>query len=788
MQLDRHTIPVVTNARRPSPAVDARAQDPAFALPPRVRPPAGAPNVLLVLIDDMGFGSSSTFGGPCRMPIADRLAENGLKYSRFHTTALCAPTRAALLTGRNHHSVGMGHLPEMATAAPGYTGMRPESAATIARVLQGNGYATGAFGKMHQTPVWETTPSGPFDRWPTREGFDKFYGFLGAEVDQFTPNLIDGMTRILPPRTPEEGYHLSEDIADQAINWIDNLATVEPDKPWFCYLSYGACHAPFHVPESYRDRYRGEFDDGWDVQRERTLARQRELGVVPSDARLAPWSGDLPHWDDMNADQRRVAARLMELYAAMAEHTDDQTGRVLAAIERLGQLDNTVVIYILGDNGASAEGGFEGSANYLAYLNGSRTSAAEALEQWDELGGPNSYPHYNSSWALAMDTPYQWTKQVASHYGGTRNGMIVSWPEGIAAAGEVRGQWHHVIDVAPTLLELIGIPEPHTVDGARQKPMEGVSFGYTFADADAPEQHVTQYFELFGNRGIYDRGWTAVTKHRTPWELGATDLVGFADDLWELYDTTSDWTQAADVAEKYPEKVAELKEKFLIEAARYQVLPLDDRTRDRPTGARSGHPAAMSRVSRARLLPTLEPLEERAAPNFKNTSFCLDARVTVAGPGDATATAVLLSVGGRFGGFALYLHEGVPTFCQNVDGRYHGYVRATAALASGEHSVSFEFGYDGGGYGRGGTGRLLVDRAVVGEGRIARTTPLMYGMGTTLDVGIARGTPVSAEFLGNGRSAFGASCGTLHHVDIAIGPDQLAVPRQELERVDLATH
>jgi arylsulfatase len=518
-QVGREHLPIRDPHHPPATSVDVRTQNPPYEPMPPVRPPDGAPNVLVILIDDMGFGAPSAFGGPCEMPAADRLAANGLRYSRFHVTAICSPTRQALLTGRNHHSVGMGVTTEMASAAPGYCGIRPRSAATVAQVLAGNGYNTGAFGKWHQTPARDVSPAGPFDRWPTGEGFERFYGFLCAEMNHWYPVLFDGTVPVEPSRRPEDGYHLSEDLVDRAIDWIGSQQALKPDVPFFAYLPFGATHAPYHVPKEYREKYRGRFDHGWDRQRELTLQRQKELGVVPSDAELAPWAEGVPHWDELSDAERRAAASLMELYAGFAEHTDAQVGRLVDALEHIGALDNTLIFYILGDNGASAEGGFGGTLNEHRFASGIPDSAEFINAHDDVLGDATTHAHYPVGWALAMNTPYQWTKQVASHFGGTRDGLVVHWPSGIQRRGGIRHQFHHVIDVMPTILEAAGLPEPATVDGVAQKPIEGTSMLYSFNAPEAPDRRRLQYFEMVGHRGIYHEGWTAVTRHGVPWEM-----------------------------------------------------------------------------------------------------------------------------------------------------------------------------------------------------------------------------------------------------------------------------
>lgn len=779
--MNRFTLPIETQSTRQVAAFDVREQDPKFVAPEPVRPPAGAPNVLLILLDDVGFGASSAFGGPCRMPTAERLGDHGSRFSRFHTTALCSPTRAALLTGRNHHSVGMGGVPETATSSPGYNALRPRSCATLAQTLSYNGYATGAFGKMHQTPTWEQTAAGPMEHWPTREGFDKFYGFLGAETNQFTPNLYDGTTPIEPLVTEEEGYHLSEDLVTQALNWTHSVKTMAPDKPWFAYLSFGACHTPFHLPRDWRTRYRGEFAHGWDAQREKTLARQKELGVVPEDATLGPWTPGVPHWDELDQDQKAVAERLMEVYAAFAEHTDAQVGRMIDELEARGELENTLVFYLIGDNGASAEGGLDGTLNEMAGVNGFDITAADILPRLDEIGGPRSYALYPVGWAVAMDTPYQWTKQVASHYGGTRNGLLVHWPDRIKQTG-VRPQWHHCIDIAPTVLEAAGIPQPQSVDGVAQRPYEGVSMLYCLDDVAAEDRHTTQYFEMFGNRGIYHQGWTAVTKHRTPWTPAAIELPAFDEDVWELYDTTTDWTQADNVADRYPEKLKHLQELFIAEATKYQVFPLDDRLSERFDPVVAGRRTLMHGRTELTLRPGMDRLREDSVPNLKNTSFELTASVD---SGNAVPHGVVAAQGGRFGGWALYLDEGRVIFCYNVSGLERYYVRADDTLIAGRYKVQFRFEYDGGGVGKGGTGTLTIDGEPVGGGRIDRTVPYVFSVDEVLSVGRDRGTPVSEEYRADAGSVFR---GTVEFLTVTVFGSESDEHERARLRAHLATH
>ena len=590
-QRARTVLPIPERGHVGLTTYDAKDPDTSFPAITPVRPPAGAPNVLIVMIDDCGFGASSTFGGPCNTPNLDRLAANGLKFNRFHTTALCSPTRASLLTGRNHHTVGMGGITEIATSAPGYSSIRPQSCAPLAETLKLNGYSTAEFGKCHEVPVWESSPMGPFDHWPTGSGFEKFYGFVGAETNQWYPALYDGNAPVEPPKTPEEGYHLTEDLTDHAITWLRQQKSLMPDKPFFTYFVPGATHAPHHVPKEWIDKYKGRFDDGWDALRDETLARQQELGLVPADADLSPRPSEIQAWADVPDDLKPVLAHQMEIYAGFLEHTDHHLGRLLDALDGLGVLEDTLIYCLIGDNGASAEGSPNGTFNEMIVVNGA--AAFETTEfmasHIDGFGTPASYNHYAVGWAHAMNTPYQWTKQVASHLGGTRNGMIVHWPKGIKAKGEVRSQFHHVIDVAATVLDVSNIPEPDFVNGIQQTPLHGVSMRYAFEDGGAAEGRETQYFETACNRGIYHQGWTAVTRHSTPWVFG-NELPALDDDVWELYDTNTDWSQAHDIAAEQPEKLAQLQRLFLIEAVKYNVLPLDDRRIERFNSDIAGRP------------------------------------------------------------------------------------------------------------------------------------------------------------------------------------------------------
>ena len=707
-----------------------------------VRPPAGAPNILLVLLDDVGFGASSAFGGPCRTPVFERLAAGGLRYTRFHTTGMCSPTRQAMLTGRNHHSVGMGTVSDMATSAPGYTSKRPNTAATIAEILRLNGYSTAQFGKCHEVPSWEWNPMGPFDRWPTGSGFEHFYGFIGGETNQFYPSLIEGTSSVKPGKTPEQGYHFTEDIAEKALRWLSEQRSLMPDKPFFLYFAPGATHAPIHVPKDWIDRYRGEFDKGWDVVREETFARQKNMGIIPPDCDLTPRPRGIPAWRDMPDDLKPVLTRQMEIYAAFLEHTDCQIGRVVDAIEKLGALDDTLIFVITGDNGASGEGSLNGTWNESITMTGmAGIETPEFLrKQLPTFGTPESYPQYSLGWAHAMDTPYQWTKRVASHWGGTRNGLIVHWPRGIMARGELRHQFHHVIDVAPTFLEVSRIPQPIKVNGIDQQPMEGIGMAYTFDNAGAPERHKTQYFEMLGNRGIYHDGWTAVTAHNTP--VADWPKRGFDEDIWELYDTNTDWTQAHDLARKRPEKLRELKRLFLIEAARYNVLPLDGRTAERADPDLAGRPSPV-KGRRQRLYRGIGRLNAFSVINIKNKSHRVTAEVIVPKGG---CEGVIVAQGGFAGGWTIYVKVGRLKYCYNFYGIDLFTVEGTEELPEGKHIVRMDFDYDGKGTAKGGTVHLFIDGRPAGDGRVGRTQPLPFASDEPLDIGTDGGSPVTRDY------------------------------------------
>ena len=767
-QLPRTVLPIPDRAHVGLTTYDAKDPDTKYPPIQPLRPPKGAPNFLVILIDDVGFGATSAFGGPCATPNIDRLAKAGLKYIRFHTTALCSPTRQALLTGRNHHSVGMGGITEIATSAPGYNSILPNTVSPIARTLKLNGYATSQFGKCHEIPVWETSPMGPFDAWPTGGGgFEYFYGFLGGETNQWYPALYEGTTPVEPDKTPEEGYHFTDDMTTKAIHWVQQQKVLMPDKPFFMYYAPGATHAPHHVPPAWADKYKGRFDHGWDRLRDEIFARQKALGVIPPDCRLTERHAEIPSWDSVADDMKPVLARQMELYAGFMEHTDHHIGRLVDTLEDLGVLDDTLIYVIIGDNGASAEGTLQGAYNELAPLTGfpDLESPEFMKAHIDKLGGFEAYNHYAVGWAHAMDTPYQWTKQVASHWGGTRNGLVVCWSNGIAQKGEIRRQFHHVIDVAPTLLEAAGLPEPLFVNGVAQMPIQGVSMAYSFNDAGAAERHETQYFEMAGNRGIYHKGWTAVTRHRTPWLTGRVALPAFDDDVWELYDTNTDWSQSRDFSKELPGKLHELQRLWLIEAVKYNVLPLDDRFAERANSELAGRPELI-KGTRQLLFGGMGRLTESSIINFKNKSHAITAEVIVPETG---AEGVIIAQGGLIGGWSLYAKEGRLKYCYNFYGVEQYYVEGASRIPAGKHQVRMEFAYDGGGLAKGGTVSLFIDGAKCGEGRVERTEPLVFSADETCDVGFEAGSPVTNDY-GKGGTGF---TGEVNWVEIDIGKDAI---------------
>jgi len=744
--VDRTVLPV--QMPKQPPLKELYAKD-VKAIPPRqdVQAPKGAPNVLIVLIDDLGFGATEVFGGPLKTPTLDRLANGGLRYNSFHTTALCSPTRVALKSGRNHHTGNMGYITEMATGLPGATGEVPNRVAPLAEMLRLNGYSTAAFGKWHETAVWETSVSGPFDRWPTRQGFDKFYGFIGGEANQWAPYLHDGVAQIEIPNDPD--YILNTDLANQAIAWLKFQKAMTPDRPLFIYYAPGAVHAPHHVPQQWIAKWKGKFDGGWDKLREESLARQIKLGVVPAGTKLAPKPAAIKDWDTLAADEKRLFAHQAEVFAAFLEHTDYEIGRVVQALDDVGQLDNTLIFYIAGDNGTSAEGGMSGMFNEMTYFNGVIEKSEDMVKLMDKWGGPETYPHMAAGWAVALDTPFQWTKQVASDFGGTRVGMVAYWPKGIKAKNEVRPQFSHVIDIAPTVLEAAGLPEPKVVNGTPQIPMEGTSLVYTFDNAKATERHTTQYFEIAGNRAIYHDGWLARTIHKAPWEGKVRRPL--EEDIWELYDARTDFSLADDLAAKNPEKLKELQAVFLAEAAKYQVLPIDDRAFERLDGEAVGRPDLMGKRTSITVAEGMTGMMESTFINVKNRSKTITAEIEVPEKG---AHGIILAQAGRFGGWALYAKDGVPAYDYNFLGLQRTTIAGTKPLAAGRHTIRFDFTYDGGGPGKGGMGTLFVDDVKVAEGRIEHTQGGIFSADETADVGIDLGTPVVESIGAEARSRF----------------------------------
>ncbi|MBZ5856026.1 arylsulfatase [Flavihumibacter profundi] len=732
-EMDRTVLPIKEPKRQTYSELDARNAK----APERfeVKAPKGAPNVVIVLIDDMGFGVSEAFGGPVHMPNLDKLAQSGIRYNNFHTTSLCAPTRAALLTGYNHHSVNMGSITETATAFPGNTSMRPQTITPMAEVLRQNGFNTAFFGKSHEVPTWQISPSGPQDFWPTRSGFEKFYGFLGGETNQYAPLVYDGVTQVEIPKDPR--YHFTVDMTDHAISWVRFQQSITPDKPFFMYYAPGATHAPHHVPAEWSDKYKGKFDQGWDKVREETLERQKKLGIVPPNTKLAPKPADIKDWDKLSADEKKLFTRQMEVYAGFAEHTDHEIGRLIATLEDLGKMDNTVFIFIAGDNGASAEGQMNGMFSEMTYFNAVVETVPDMLKHYKEWGSPSTYPHFAAGWAVAMDAPFSYTKQVSSDFGGTSNGMVIHWPESIKAKGEIRSQFGHVIDIAPTIYEITGIPSPKMVNGIEQDPIEGTSLAYTFKDANAKERHTLQYFEMFGNRALYKDGWFARTIHRPAWR--PKPLNTLQADVWDLYKVTEDFSLANNLADKYPDTLKALQALFMKEAEKYHVLPLDDRFLERTDAKLVGRPTVMEGRNTMLLGDGMTGMGVDIFISLRNTSYNLTADVDVT----ANGNGVIVCQGGRFGGVSFYLKAGKPAFAYNYLGLQSYSVIASQAIKPGKHTLVYNFAYDGGGPGKGGLLSINVDGNKVAEGHIEKTQPGIFSVDDLADVGVDEGTYVT---------------------------------------------
>ncbi|WP_186469255.1 arylsulfatase [Synechococcus sp. A18-25c] len=767
-EFDRTTLPIA----EPRPEKVTKVLPSEVPMPPQweVTAPAGAPNVVIILLDDVGYAAPSAFGGVVNMPTAEKLAQNGLRYNRFHTTALCAPTRAALKSGRNHHKVNTGSIPEIATGYAGNSTVVPDYAVPVAEILRLNGYNTAAFGKWHETPGRETTAAGPQTRWPTRQGFEKFYGFVGAEDNMWEPTIHDGVTVVDAPQ--KDRYHFTEDMTDQAIGWVRQQKAIKPDKPFFIYYSSAGAHSPHHVGQEWIAKYRGKFDEGWDVLRARNLENQIKAGVVPPGTQMAQAPASVPKWDSLTPQQQRIYARQAEVFAAFTEHSDHQAGRLIQAIDDLGELDNTLVIYVTGDNGASVEGDMSGHWNWNHYLNGVEETPDEQEAKLDEWGGPTTYPMYHLGWAIAFNSPFALSKQVAGDFGGTRNGTVIHWPERIRQGGGIRSQFSHVNDVAPTILEAANLPMPTMINGIPQIPMQGTSLIYTFDNPGAEERHSTQYFEIIGNRGIYHNGWMARTTVMYPWEAPNRMNTVEADDGWQLYDTTVDFSLSNDLAAQYPDRLEAMKAKFMEEAIENQVLPLDDRLLERLVPSVAGRPTLLGDRTSMDLYPYAWNMVEDSIINVKNVSNSVTAYVDVKG---GEEDGVIFSQGGRFGGWSLYVENNKPSYTYNYMGELFTFT-SNQPLPAGKSEIRFELDYDGGGVGKGADVRLKLNGEVVAEGRMENTIASRFSIDEGADVGLDRGSAVTVRTIGPRRySAYG---GQIDKVTIQIYPKATDVAQQ----------
>jgi arylsulfatase A-like enzyme len=752
---------------------------------PRVVPPKGAPNVLLIMTDDMGYGVSSTFGGVIPTPAMDRIAKAGLRYTQFHSTALCSPTRAALITGRNHHSVGSGVIGELSTGYPGYDSIISKEKATIGTILRDNGFATSWYGKNHNTPTFQYSLAGPFDQWPSGMGFDYFYGFMGGETDQWTPFLFKDHTQI-SPWIGKPDYNLTTDLADEAVKYLGDLNAAAPEKPFFLYYVPGGAHSPHQPTKEWIEKFKGKFDMGYEKLREEIFANQKRLGVIPAEAQLTPWpdgqpefgGAKLPRWESLTLLQKKLYAREAEVFAAYVAYTDHEIGRVIQQVEDMGKLDNTLIIYICGDNGNSPEGTEEGTFNQMTAYNGILT-LPEPLQllHYENWGSDKTYPHMAVQWAWAFDTPFKWTKQVASHFGGTRQGMVISWPGHIEDVGGIRSQFHHIIDIVPTILEAAGIKAPEMVNGIAQAPIEGVSMAYTFgkANASAPSKRSTQYFEMSCNRGLYHEGWYAcTTPFAAPWLLATGKLPEVNDYEWELYDVTKDYSQNNDLKATNPEKLKELQALFLAEAEKYQVFPLDNRAFARILTPRPS-PTAGKTIFTYTGEKAGIPVDN--APNILNKDYTITAEITVPEGG---AEGMIVTFGGRFGGYGLFLQDGKPVFVYNLldlerfrwEGGIGGHLGKDLfgrALKPGQHTIVFDFKYNGPGPGKGGTGVLSADGKELDKKTIKHTVPLMMSIDETFDVGLDTRTGVDNSY----ELPFKFT-GTINKLTFKLGASQLS--------------
>jgi arylsulfatase len=734
---DRTILPIL-----PHPfagVVDTNAVQSKPDFPVEVSAPKGAPNVLIILTDDVGFGASSTFGGPIQTPNFDLLAASGLRYNEFHTTSLCSPTRAALISGRNHHVVASGNITELATGYDGYNSLVPKSCASIGEILKDNGWNTGWWGKAHNVPDWKSSTSGPFDLWPVGLGFEYFYGFLGGDCNQWRPALFQN-TMPIEPYLGNPDYILDKDLSDNAVAYIRKHNSVSPQKPFFVYYCTGTAHAPHHAPKDWVAKYKGRFDQGWDKVREETYARQKQMGVIPSNTKLTARNEDAPLWDTLSADRKKFYAHEMEVYAGALSYADYNIGRVIEAVKETGQLDNTIIIYIMGDNGASAEGTVQGTTNEVASNSGFPEDISFLMTQYDRLGSKYTYNHYSYAWALAMDAPFQWTKQVASHFGGTRNAMVISYPKMIKNKGGMRSQFHHIVDIVPTILDLCGVPQPTRVNGVDQRPMDGVSMAYTFNDSNAKSTRNTQYFEIMGNRALYHDGWVAATTpFRKPWQVVGGETNDPAHDFkWELYHVSDDFSESDNLAEKYPDTLKALQDLFYVEAKKNNVLPLDARMGER---AESGiRPSLAAGRNHFEYYPGAVRIPEGSAPAFAGHSWSMTADVNM----QAKTQGVLATIGGYFGGLALLIKDDKPVFLYRSTNQPQWLVtiQSPDKLSTGNHKITVDFNYDGGGPGKGANMILYVDGKAVGKGRIEKTVFARFSLDETFDVGEDNGTPI----------------------------------------------
>ena len=733
--MDRTVLPIHPPTTEAITEMDARNVEKPDIF--EVKAPEGAPNIVIVMIDDIGFGATSTFGGAIETPTFSRLADNGLKFNQFHTTALCSPTRASLLSGRNHHRMNVGSVMEVATGFQGNQGIRPDNAKYVAETLRQNGYSTAAFGKWHETATWEVSVSGPYFRWPTNSGFDKFYGFIGGETNQWDPVIFDGVTKVHKKDDPD--YHFTTDMTDEAVEWIKFQKAMTPEKPFMVYYAPGAVHAPHHAPKEWIEKYNGKFDAGWQNLREETFARQKEMGIIPQNTQLAPMPSDIKDWESLSDNEKKLFALQMETFAGFMEHTDNEVGRLVDAIAEVGALDNTLFIYIMGDNGSSAEGGLEGTFNELIHLNGifDEETIESMLDHADDWGGPNSFPHMTAAWAVATDAPFKWTKQMAADFGGTRNAMVMHWPDGISAKGEIRSQFHHVNDLAPTVLEATQLPEPKMINGVEQIPMDGVSMLYAAKDKDAEDRHKVQYFEMFGNRAIYHDGWLARVVHMVPWV--GTPRNAFQDEKWELYNVTEDFSLTNNLAEENPEKVKEMQDLFEKEAIANNVYPLDDRLYERFNAAIAGRPDLMGDRKSLTLADGMDGILENTFLNVKNTSKTIVANVNLKG----NDRGIIICQGGKFGGWALYMNNGKPAYTYNYFGIESYTVASSKKISIPNAEIKLVFEYDGGGNGKGGIATIFVDGEEVAKGRVEKTQPAVFSADETADVGLDDATQVA---------------------------------------------